>query len=39
MVWEVDDDADGCINWDEFHNVFTACATIRQGMSRGSFSM
>lgn len=22
MVWEVDDDADGCINWDEFRTMF-----------------
>lgn len=22
MIWEVDDDADGCIDWDEFRSLF-----------------
>jgi len=22
MIWEVDDDADGCIDWEEFRTMF-----------------
>jgi hypothetical protein len=30
MIWEVDDDVDGCIDWDEFRGAYARCVADKQ---------
>ena len=31
MIWEVDEDHDGCVGWEEFERAFQRCAADREG--------
>eukprot|EP00887_Chlorella_sp_A99_P002147 scaffold21.g2147.t1 len=31
MIWEVDEDCDGCVNWEEFQAMFERCRDDRAG--------
>lgn len=29
MIWEVDEDCDGCVSWLEFQNAYSRCVQAR----------
>ncbi|MEW5299884.1 MAG: hypothetical protein WDW38_011607 [Sanguina aurantia] len=40
MLWEVDEDCDGCISWEEFQNLYTKCRDDKTGYEpRGLFNV
>lgn len=40
MLWEVDEDCDGCISWEEFQNLYTRCRDDKTGYEpRGLFNV
>lgn len=40
MIWEVDEDCDGCISWDEFQTMYNRCRDDKTGYEpRGLFNV